>query len=133
MTPLAGARSRPPSLFGGFSPPAARQAPSVFSGIRYCAIRRKPATSCARSALPLATKGTQEVAIKTRQGYDAQAYLNERATSRSGCIPPLREGLGWVMLSFSSFLLRRKKRTEWGSGGIPHWHLPGTCPSDRIS
>jgi len=34
----------------------------------------------------LATKGTQEVAIKTRQGYDAQAYLNERATSRSGCI-----------------------------------------------
>ena len=41
-----------------------------------------------------------------------RAYLFIRATSRSGCIPPLREGLGWVMLSFSSFLLRRKKRTD---------------------
>ena len=68
-------------------------------GIRYCAFAQtqRPAThSRCKHAEPLMVR----------------AYLSERATSRSGCIPPLREGLGWVMLSFSSFLLRRKKRTD---------------------
>ena len=60
----------------------------------------------------LATEGTQEVAEKKYAGpLMVRAYLSERATCRSGCILPLRGGLGRVMLSFSSFLLRRKKRT----------------------
>ena len=36
-----------------------------------------------------------------------RGYLNERATSRSGCIPPSREGLGRVDVSFTSFLCAR--------------------------
>ena len=44
-----------------------------------------------------------------------RAYLNERATRRSGCILPSGEGLGWGNVSFSSFLCAREKDRYFGS------------------
>ena len=84
------ARSRPTLALWWLLAPSRAANPSVFSGIRYCALRRN---YIVEHAGPLMVR----------------AYLSERATGGAVASSPRRGGLGGVNVSFSSFLCAKEK------------------------